>query len=311
MFVPRIGMEVVVNFIDGDPDRPLVTGCVYNGLNRPAHEQPAQKTKSYIKTQSSPSGKGFNELQFEDADGSEEVYLHAQRDHKEVVKNDQTIAVGASRTKTVSGAETATIKKTRSHTVHGVETLRVVDGSDRHVEVTGNEIKQIRKKRELEVTEGTKDSYQGGRETTVKSYDTLNVVDGANKQDHVTGQYNITADEHFKVKQGGDELYMKDAFYVSSQGDVQLKNAGFQLHATKDGKTTIKVGQELTITVGRASITLKADGTVEISGPTTAKVSAQGGSFEATMAGATVTGQTATVSGMTMTEIKGPIVKVN
>jgi type VI secretion system secreted protein VgrG len=312
-------MEVIVGFLDGDPDRPLVTGCVYNGLNRPGHALPLDKTRSYIRTQSSPSGKGNNELQFEDADGKEQVYLHAQRDHLEVVGHDQTtrvkanqiIDVGLNRTETVGGEESATLKKTRTHTVHGADTLRVVDGSERLVEVSGNETKRVAKKRELVVTESTKESYGGGRETTVKSADTLQVLDGAHKQVHVSGQYNIKADEHFTVQRGNDQLYIKDTFYVSSAGDVQLKNGGFHLFAKSDGKTTLQVGSELTIKVGRASITMKADGSVEISGPSAAKLVAQGGSFEANVTGVIATGQTTKLSGTALTEITGALVKIN
>ena len=319
MFTPRIGMEVIVSFVDGDPDRPLVTGCVYNGFNRAPHELPQHKTKSYIRTQSTPSGDGFNELQFEDASGQEQVYLHAQRDHKEVVERDQTIevkaaqslSVGASRTKSVAHDETATIKKTRTHTVHGDETLRVVDGSNRLEEISGNDTRRVSKDDGLEVTGATKHTHVGGREVNVKTADALNVLEGANKNDHVTGQYNITADNHFKVMQGADELYMKDNFYVSSAGDVQLKNAGFHLHGQKNGKTSIDVGSELEIKVGRASITLKADGTIEISGPTAAKLIAQGGSVEAAIQGVKCSGQMVTIEGTAMTSISGAMVKIN
>jgi type VI secretion system secreted protein VgrG len=319
MFTPRVGMEVLVSFLDGDPDRPLVTGCVYNGLNRPAHLLPGEKTKSYIKTSSSPSGKGSNELQFEDADGKQRIYLHAQRDHLEVIEHNQTshvranrvIDVGATRTETVGGDETATIMKRRTHTVHGTETLRVVDGSERVVEVSGNETKRIAKKRDLDVGEFTTERFAGGRETTVKASDRLEVVEGAHKQDHISGQYNITADEHFRVQQGSDQLYIKDTFFVSSTGDVQLKNGGFHLFAKKDGKTTLTVDDELTIKVGRASITMKADGTVEVSGPTSAKLTAQGGSVEASVQGMSVVGQTTKLTGTTLTEITGAMVKIN
>ncbi|MEG3050325.1 MAG: type VI secretion system tip protein TssI/VgrG, partial [Thermomonas sp.] len=78
MFIPRIGMEVVVDFLEGDPDRPIAVGCVYNGINKPPYALPAEQTKSTIKTLSSKGGGGFNELRFEDKKGSEEVFLHAQ-----------------------------------------------------------------------------------------------------------------------------------------------------------------------------------------------------------------------------------------
>jgi type VI secretion system VgrG family protein len=79
MVIPRVGMEVVISFVDGNPDRPLVTGCVYDGVNAPPYPLPAELTKSTFKSNSSPGGDGFNELRFEDAHGSEQVFVHAQR----------------------------------------------------------------------------------------------------------------------------------------------------------------------------------------------------------------------------------------
>src|SRR5690606_10593288 len=87
-YVPRIGMEVVVQFVDGDPDRPLVTGCVYHGANATPYPLPNEKTKSTIKSNSSIGGGGFNEFRFEDKAGSEEICTHAQKDYNEVVEND-------------------------------------------------------------------------------------------------------------------------------------------------------------------------------------------------------------------------------
>jgi type VI secretion system secreted protein VgrG len=93
LFVPRVGMEVLVTFIDGDPDRPLVIGCVYNGDNATPALLPAQATKSIIRTRSIPHGIGHNELSFEDAAGMERVYLRAERDLSELVQNDHDVRI--------------------------------------------------------------------------------------------------------------------------------------------------------------------------------------------------------------------------
>ncbi len=88
LFTPRIGSEVVVSFLDGDPDRPLVTGVVYNADNVPPYELPGEQTKTTVKSNSSKDAEGFNELRFEDKAGEEEVYLHAQKDmNVEIVEN--------------------------------------------------------------------------------------------------------------------------------------------------------------------------------------------------------------------------------
>ncbi|MEM7365117.1 MAG: type VI secretion system tip protein TssI/VgrG [Pseudomonadota bacterium] len=89
MVIPRIGMEVLVEFLDGDPDQPLVSGCVYNGQNKVPYELPANKTRSTFKTDTH-QGQGFNELRFEDKRGAEEIFVHAQKDRNEKTLHNHT-----------------------------------------------------------------------------------------------------------------------------------------------------------------------------------------------------------------------------
>jgi type VI secretion system secreted protein VgrG len=135
-WVPRIGMEVVVAFVDGDPDRPLVTGCVYNGTNALPYELPAEKTKSTIKSNSTPGGGGFNEFRFEDRAGSEEIFTHAQKDYNEVVEHDHNTLVHNDQTITVDVDQTQTIGANQTETVHGNQVM-TVDGN-RIVHVKSN-----------------------------------------------------------------------------------------------------------------------------------------------------------------------------
>lgn len=103
MFVPRVGQEVVVEFLEGDPDQPLVTGRVYNAEHMPPYALPANRTQSGIKSRSSKQGGAadFNELRFEDKKGQEEVYLHAQKDRTTVVENDDVETIGNNQRVTV------------------------------------------------------------------------------------------------------------------------------------------------------------------------------------------------------------------
>ena len=143
LFIPRVGMEVVVEFVEGNPDHPVVTGCMYNGDNRASVALPDDKTQSTIRTQSSPGGGGFNELRFEDAAGSEEVFLHAQRDfvaktkrnHSSTVGGSQRLTVGGDRTQRVRGDETRTVEGNHKHTVEGDEAHTVV--GERRLTVSG------------------------------------------------------------------------------------------------------------------------------------------------------------------------------
>jgi type VI secretion system secreted protein VgrG len=138
-WVPRIGMEVVVHFVDGDPDRPLVTGCVYNGTNDLPYPLPAEKTKSTIKSNSTPGGGGFNEFRFEDKAGSEEIYTHAQKDYNEVVENNHTTLVHDNQTITVDVDQTQTIGANQTETVHGNQVMTVDANRVVHVKTNFDE----------------------------------------------------------------------------------------------------------------------------------------------------------------------------
>ncbi|MFT5532223.1 MAG: type VI secretion system secreted protein VgrG [Burkholderiaceae bacterium] len=133
MFIPRIGMEVVVNFLDGDPDRPLVTGCVYNSDAMPPYALPAEQTKSVIKTNSSKGGGGYNELRFEDKKDSEEIFIQAEKDYNRVVKNNDTLKVGFE--KADQGDQTIGINHDQSLEVGNDRKVKVVND---HTEEVGN-----------------------------------------------------------------------------------------------------------------------------------------------------------------------------
>jgi len=94
IFIPRIGMEVVVDFLEGDPDRPLVTGCVYNGDNKVPYDLPANKTVTGWKSDTSRQNGGYNEFVFDDKQSAEKIRMHAERDHEITVRNAETRTIG-------------------------------------------------------------------------------------------------------------------------------------------------------------------------------------------------------------------------
>jgi type VI secretion system secreted protein VgrG len=138
MFHPRVGQEVIVDFLEGDPDRPIVVGRVYNGKQLPPYDLPANATQSGLKTRSARGGgqRNFNELRFEDRLGSEEIYLHAEKDQNVVIRNDLNEDVGHD--------ETLEVKNDRKRRVGKDETLRVganqelVVGQDQVVRIGNN-----------------------------------------------------------------------------------------------------------------------------------------------------------------------------
>lgn len=127
LFLPRVGMEVMVDFLDGNPDRPIVSGCLYNGSHPPPYPLPDERTRSTIRTWSTPHTGGYNEIRFEDSAEREELMLRAQRDMNELVlrnhgtdvKVDQTHKVGNDRTRTVGRHESITVTGNRTLVVDG------------------------------------------------------------------------------------------------------------------------------------------------------------------------------------------------
>ncbi len=124
MALPRIGQEVIVNFLEGDPDQPIVTGRTYNANNMPPYDLAAEKTKMTIKSRTH-KGAGYNEFRYDDEAGREEIFVHAQKDQNNVVLNDETTEVGHDRTEHVAHDETITIDNDRTETVHHDETITI------------------------------------------------------------------------------------------------------------------------------------------------------------------------------------------
>jgi type VI secretion system secreted protein VgrG len=131
MFIPRIGQEVIVDFIEGDPDRPIITGRVYNASAMPAYDLPAEKTKSSIKTYSSKGGGGFNEIRFEDLKGSEQVFIQAEKNQdirvksvlKEFVGSDTHLIVKHDQLNAVSGDKNLHVSGEHNEKVDGTVSL--------------------------------------------------------------------------------------------------------------------------------------------------------------------------------------------
>ncbi|AIL61362.1 type VI secretion system Vgr family protein [Pseudomonas alkylphenolica] len=131
--IPRIGMEVVVTFLEGDPDQPLVTGCVPNTRTAVPYPLPANKTKTVLRSRSSPANGGYNELSIEDRAGQEKIYLRAQRDMEQKIENDSQLEVGHERRETIKGNSIAVLEAEDQLTVT----------ADRKVELKANDNLQV------------------------------------------------------------------------------------------------------------------------------------------------------------------------
>ncbi|WP_095126897.1 type VI secretion system tip protein TssI/VgrG [Pseudomonas sp. Irchel s3h14] len=171
--IPRIGMEVLVTFLEGDPDQPLVTGCLYHKENLVPYDLPANKTRTVFKTLSSPGGGGFNELRIEDKKGAEQIFIHAQRDWDENIEHDQKIRVGNERHDTVE-KNTYTELKAEEHrtTIADRKTEARMDdhltiGQNQHVKLGTAQLTSVGK--EIHLKAGDKIVIEAGMELTVKA----------------------------------------------------------------------------------------------------------------------------------------------
>jgi len=130
MCIPRIGQEVIVSFLEGDPDQPIIVGRVYNADQMPPFALPGKQNVSGLKSNSTPGGGGSNELHLDDTKGSESVYLHAQKDYTTDVENNMSTTVKVDQTNTVKGKQTETITGDQTLTVEqGNQTVSVNTGN--------------------------------------------------------------------------------------------------------------------------------------------------------------------------------------
>ena len=292
-FTPRIGQEVMVEFLEGDPDRPIVTGRVYNSVNTPPYPN-KMKTQSGIKTHST-KGAGpdcYNELRFEDKKDNELLYLQAQRDQTTKVKRNQSIGVDGDRSVSVGGNETISVTGTRSSTITKKETQTFKSAREMTVETTDD----------VTITGHHTGTYKAGRTETVGKGDALTVTD-SDKTADVDGKYDITAKTQFQVIQAGmNKILVKD--------EILLDNSKCQVDL-KGGDASITAADSITLTCGGASIKLTKDGTIEITGSTKVKVAGASAGVELSAAGATMSGSKVGISGQSMTEITGALVKIN
>ena len=136
MLIPRVGMEVLVTFLEGDPDQPLINGCLPNALHMPAYSLPQHKTRSVLRSRSSLGGGGANELHLEDRRGEELVYLRAQRDLEQQVGHDSRLEVAGERLEIIRGLSTVHLENEEHRHITGDR--KVVLKANDHLEIKGD-----------------------------------------------------------------------------------------------------------------------------------------------------------------------------
>ncbi len=260
VFIPRVGDEVLVHFMEGDPDWPIITGSVYNGANPPLYDLPANKTRSTIKTRSYPNSNGYNEIRFEDKAGSEEIYLQGEKDWNILIKNDKGQTVGHDESLTVANNRTKSVGVNQSESI----------GVNKSISVGANHSESIGANMTLNVGMNKTDT------TAINSMETV----GAAKELTIGGLYQISVGGVMNETVAGaktEEVGAAKAVVVANNmteyvkadrkstvdGDLSEKVAKKHSEETNEyileaaSKITLKVGSS-TIVIDGSSITINA-----------------------------------------------------
>jgi type VI secretion system secreted protein VgrG len=249
MWIPRIGHEVIVDFIEGDPDRPIIVGRVYHAENTVPYTLDDEKTKSTIKSNSSKGGGGSNEYRFEDKKGEEEIFQHAQKDLLIVTENDKTQNTGHDEKLTIGNDRTKEVKANEKTTVHKNRTEEVLEGDEKITIKTGDRIIDVNTgDNKLTVKTGDRivDVNTGDDKLTVKTGDRIvDVNTGDDKHTIKTGDHKVA------VNAGDDTLDVK-----SGKKKDQVKGP-YEIVVTTD---------KFKITCGSSELVLNQSGLIEIKG---------------------------------------------
>jgi len=264
MFIPRVGQEVVVQFLEGDPDRPLIVGRVYNGENPVPHGLPAAKNISTIRSASTPGGDGYNEVKFDDSKGKELLHIHAQRDLDEAVERNHSTLVHADQTNTVDGNQTETVKKNQKLMVtQGDQTITVQTGK-RDTTIQHNDTLTVHGSQKLQVdqqrqhTIGQSETIKVGasQSTTVGGARTVNVALAATENVGLAKALSIGAG--YAVQIG--------AAHMLTVGGAMMKNVGTVLMESVGLLHKITAGKKWQLGVGAAKVILRSSGKILLEG---------------------------------------------
>ena len=220
VYIPRIGQEVIVDFLEGNPDQPIVIGSTYNSDQMPPYTLPANKTQSGVKSRSSKGGgtDNFNEIRFEDDKGKEQIVVHAEKDMLTEVEHDETRKVGNDRNTTIHNNETLIVEQ-------GDQTLTINTGNQTNTIKTGNQSTKLEmgnQSTKLDMGNQTTKLDLGASSTEAMQQIVLKV-----------GQSSITVDQMGVTIKG---------MMISIQGQIQVEVKGLMTQVTADAMLTAKGG---------------------------------------------------------------------
>ncbi len=290
MFIPRIGMEVVVQFVDGDPDRPLVTGCVYNGENAAPYDLPGSKNINGMKSNSTEGGGGYNEMVFDDTKGNELIRHHAQYDLETKVLNDERRTVDVNRTTEIGNDDTITTGNNETRTIGVNRTTSI--GTDETRTVGANESHTI-----------------GANSTIAIGANSTNTI-GANMTNSIGANLVTTVGSQMALTVGGamaTTIAQASALNIGGASEVGVGSSRTTAIGSSD---TLDVGSTLAISAG-SKITLSVGAsTIEMTS-TSIKISSPKVEVSATQEFKSSAGMMSKHTAGAMMDIKGTLVKIN
>ncbi len=243
--VPRIGHEVIVSFLEGDPDQPLVTGSVYNANMMPPYELPNAGMVSGIKTNTTPGGGGYNELSMDDTKGKELITIHGQFDMATTVEHDRRTNVGNNRTESIGKDETITVGADRTESV----------GKDEKISIKKNRTESV----------GESENITIGKDQTLLVDNNRTIDVGKDENVTIGKTQSLTITDARKTSVGQDDALSVGKKLVIDAGDqISITTGSASIVMKKDGTITIK-GKNITLD-GTGKINVKASGDVVIKG---------------------------------------------
>jgi len=225
MAIPRIGQDVIIQYVDADPDQPMITGRTYCGNQLPPYDLPKHKTRMTIKSQTH-KGKGFNELRFEDELGKEEVFIHAQRDQNNIVGHDETTRVGNDRTERVERDETISIGQDRLEEVARDES--VVIGQNRVHEIGNDDSLSIGRTHTITTGKDRIEQVGNHRQDITKANHTVEI--GGHLEQVVAGHHKLKTGEAIRHTTKVYDIQVTESLTIRSPaGLLRIDGAGVTL----------------------------------------------------------------------------------
>lgn len=251
MYIPRIGQEVIIEFLEGDPDQPIITGRVYNDQTKPPYDLPANKTMSTLKSNSSKGGQGFNEIRFEDKKGEEQIFIHGEKNLDIRIKNDRFETIEHDHHLVVENEKFEHIKSHRNEFVDQNHLEEI--GEDRNLTVQGKEAKEVGKSLSLtvmgNVIEVFKDNHS---EQVTNDY----YIKGTNLV--IEGTTNVT------IKVGQSYIAIEaSGIKIGTMGTIELEATG---QVKVKGTSGVKVESPATVDVESTSTTVKGSAMLTVEG---------------------------------------------